>query len=126
MARDERMDARLWRWAQAVTVGDGSGYSSVSPLHPNWSPPTPGMRPTLKVSGASSDAAATHAAVRELSLRLRNTVVVHYCLRLPIAEQAGRLECAESTVHQRIDEAHRRLAALLAPGVAAGANGGGK
>ena len=113
MARDEQIEARLLRWAAGVTVGDGSGYSSVNPLHPNWSPPTPGMRPTMKVAGAS-DVGETHRAIAQLSQRLRNTVVVHYCLRLPLAEQAERLGCAESTVVQRLQAAHGDLLRILA------------
>lgn len=115
MARDQRIEARLQRWAQWVTVGDGSGYAAVNTLHPNWSPPTPGMRPSLKVA-KGSDAPQTHRAIRRLSLRLANTLVVHYCLRLPLADQAARLECAESTVGQRVEEAHRRLLSILDEG----------
>lgn len=113
MARDAAIDARLQRWAEAVTVGDGSGYAVVNPLHPNWSPPTAGVRPGMKVARAS-DVGETHRAIRRLSLRLANTVVVHYCLRLPMADQAERLECDVSTVGRRVEEAHRQLLALLA------------
>lgn len=112
MARDPRIEARLQRWAQWVTVGDGSGYAAVNTLHPNWSPPTPGMRPSLKVA-KGSDAAQTHRAIGQLSVRLANTVVVHYCRKLSLADQAARLDCAESTVGQRVEEAHRRLLAIL-------------
>lgn len=114
MARDERVEARLQRWAQAVTVGDGSGYAAVNPLHPNWSPPTAGVRPGMKVAAVrSSDVAETHRAIGRLSVRLANTVVVHYCYRLTLAEQAERLECSLSTVGQRVEEAHRQLLGLL-------------
>lgn len=112
MARDVHIEARLQRWAAAVTLGDGSGYPATCVLHPEWQPPAPGQTPTLKTAPAS-DVRATHRALEKLSMRLRNTVVVHYCLRVSLAEQALRLECAEGTVHGRIEQAHRELMRLL-------------
>jgi DNA-directed RNA polymerase specialized sigma24 family protein len=112
MARDPRIEARLQRWADWVSVGDGSGYPVMSVLHSEWQPPSPGVTPTMKVS-SSSDVRATHRAVGRLSQRLANTLVVHYCMKLPLAEQAMRLDCAESTVMQRVDLAHRQLLGLL-------------
>lgn len=114
MARDAAIEARLQRWAQAVTVGDGSGYPSVSVLHKDWLPPSPGVTPTLKVSAASSDVRETHRAIGRLSQRLANTLVVHYCLKGPIDEQAARLGCVRQTVYERVESAHKQLAALLA------------
>lgn len=55
----------------------------------------------------------THAAVSALSMRLANTVVVHYLLRLSLAEQAERLSCQVSTVHARLEQAHREIAQHL-------------
>lgn len=112
MARDNEIHARLLAWAQYVTVGDGSGYPAMSVLHPEWQPPAPGTTPTMKVS-APSMAAQTHRAIGMLSLRLANTLVVHYVLKLPLAEQAERLECAEPTVYARVEAAHRQLRGLL-------------
>jgi DNA-directed RNA polymerase specialized sigma24 family protein len=112
MARRADIEARLQRWAQVVTVGDGSGFPAVNVLDRSWSPPSPGTTPTLKVA-KQGDAAETHSAIRQLSMRLRNTVVAHYCLKLGAAEHAERVGCAPSTVHARIDEAHRQLAAAL-------------
>ena len=106
MARDPHIETRLIIWAQWLTTGDGSGYPTMSVLHPEWSPPSPGVLPTLMVA-APSTARQTHRAVRALSMRLANTLFVHYCMKLPISEQAVRLECAERTVHGRIEEAHR-------------------
>lgn len=108
MARDEAMHQRLLAWAAWVTVGDGSGFPTMSVLHQNWSPPAPGTTPSMKVSAPSS-AKQTHRIVATWSLRQRNTVVLYYCTQLPVAEQAARLECAERTVHARISAAHRAL-----------------
>jgi DNA-directed RNA polymerase specialized sigma24 family protein len=113
MARDLFIEGRLQRWAVAVTVGDGSGYPVMSVLHEEWQPPSPGVTPTMKV-GVHSDVRETHAALRVLSQRLQNTVVAHYCMKLPIADQALLLECAGSTIHARIDLVHRLLPGILA------------
>lgn len=110
MARDAGIEARLQRWAESLLVGDGTGYPSISAVHPDWSPPSPGQRPAMKVHGGS-DVHATHQAVAQLPLRLRNTVVMYYVLKLPLADQAERLQCAPDTVLDRIDRAHRLLRA---------------
>jgi DNA-directed RNA polymerase specialized sigma24 family protein len=115
MARDEQMHHRLLEWAQWRKVGDGSGYPTMSVLHEDWSPPSPGITPTMKVASPSS-ARQTHRAVQSLSARLRNTVALHYLTNLPIAEQAARLECAECTVHARIEQAQGLLRAALVGG----------
>lgn len=112
MARDMDIEARLQRWAQWITVGDGSGYARVNTLHPNWSPPTKGVRPGMKV-GHGSDAPQTHRAVKRLSQRLQDTLVVHYCKRLTLAEQAAALGCTESAIGPRVQRAHRELLAML-------------
>lgn len=113
--RDEAIDARLQRWAQWVTAGEGSGFPTMSVLHREWTPPSPGTTPTLKVA-ASSDVRQTHRALAKLSLRLRNTVVVHYCHKVPLAEQARRLDCAESTVVARIPVIHQLVRLALREG----------
>lgn len=115
MARDDGIEARLQRWAQAVTVGDGSGYPTMCVLHKDWSPPSPGVTPTLKVA-AASDVRETHRAIGKLSQRLANTLVVHYCIKGAVEEQAKRLECAPRTVHERVETAHRLLRQILLGG----------
>jgi DNA-directed RNA polymerase specialized sigma24 family protein len=112
MARDDRIEARLRRWAEASTVGDGSGYPVMSTIHADWTPPSPGITPTLKVAPAS-DVGETHRAIARLSMRLRDTVVIHYVQRPSLPEQALRLRCSEATVYTRVEEAHRQLARLL-------------
>lgn len=114
--RDEEIDARLQRWAQAVTVGDGSGYPSMSVIHPNWMPPTKGTTPVMKTTSKGGDVLQTVWAIDQLSLRLKNSVVVYYCMKLPIADQAALLDCAESTVHARVKEARRQIGGFLAAG----------
>ena len=84
----------------------------MSVIHPEWQPPSPGTTPSMKVASAS-DARQTHRAIARLSQRQANTLVVHYVLKLSLANQAQRLGCAESTVTARIAHAHARLAGLL-------------
>lgn len=115
MARIDWVEERLLRWAQAVTVGDGSGFPVMSVLHEDWMPPSPGVTPSMKVSTGRNDAASTHRAILLLSTRLRDTIAVHYAMRLPLSEQALRLGCAIDTVHGRVESAHRLLASLFSP-----------
>jgi len=112
MGKDDRMEALLVEWGQWATVGDGSGFSTMSVLHPDWSPPSPGLTPTMKTSHPSR-ARATHRAIATLSQRLGNTLVMHYCMRLPLAEQALRLDCSVSTVVARVAYAHGLLRGIL-------------
>lgn len=90
--------------------GDGSGYPTMSVLHQDWSPPSPGQTPTLKVSMSSGEAMRMHAAIAALPMRSRNTLVVHYCQRLTIEQQAAALGCQPDTVKNRIEVLHRTLA----------------
>jgi DNA-directed RNA polymerase specialized sigma24 family protein len=112
MPKIDRIEMRLVRWAEYVTVGDGSGYPSKSVLHDSWMPPTPGTTTTLKVA-APTDARQTHRAIGFLSRRLANTVVMHYVLKPAIDEQAERLGCAIPTVYTRVEQAHRQLQQFL-------------
>ncbi|WP_320426482.1 hypothetical protein [Roseateles agri] len=112
MGKDERIERLLIEWAQWLQVGDGSGFSTMSVLHPDWSPPSPGLTPTMK-TGVHSSARRTHRAVSALSVRMGNTLVVHYCLRLSLADQAERLQCSASTVTQRVARAHLLLRPAL-------------
>lgn len=114
MAKILWVDEALQRWAAAVAgAGDGSGYPTMSVLHEDWSPPAPGQTPTLKVVHGTGDARRVHAALALLTMRQRNTVVVHYCRRLSLAEQGELLGCEADTVTKRIGDIHRALARLL-------------
>jgi DNA-directed RNA polymerase specialized sigma24 family protein len=114
MARDEAMHRLLLEWAQWVMVGNGSGFPSMSVLHPNWSPPSPGTTPAFKTSGASAELLRVHRIVCAMSERMRQTVWLVYCYRnLGPVEVARRLCVAEGTVHKRIELAHRVLLAKL-------------
>lgn len=110
MARDAVIEQRLLTWAEWLKVGDGSGFPVKSVLHEDWSPPGKGVTPTLKVSRASHQVRATHAAVQALRPSLLATVVAHYVVRMSNEETAAVLECRPATVCERIDRAHRELA----------------
>ena len=103
------MHRRLLEWAAWSMVGDGSGYPTMSVLHEDWSPPSPGVTPTMKVSAPNS-ARRTQRVIAGWSARLRNTVVLHYCCPgLTVAEQADRLQCVPATLYQRVEQAHMLL-----------------
>lgn len=112
MARDAAMEARLLRWAEYRKSGDGSGYPVKNTLSADWSPPSPGMTPTLKTV-PHNDARQTDRLVRKLSERMQATLVAHYIKRLSAAQAADVLGCRPDTVHARIEAAHRALMVLL-------------
>lgn len=112
----EDVEARLQRWATAVSVGDGSGYPSMSVIHPNWMPPTKGSKPMLKSVRGGHDVQATHRSIGQLSLKQRDAVCLHYVYRLSTGLHAERAGCAERTVRERLDAARRALAAMWSAG----------
>lgn len=116
MARIEEVDRRLWLWAEALKVGDGNGYPAKNTLHEDWSPPGPGITPTMKVCAVGADVRTMTAAVRELSQTVQATLVAHYLLRMAVVDIAAMMECKPDTVHARIEAAHRALAARLLVG----------
>lgn len=117
MSRIGWVDDMLQRWALAVTVGDGSGYPVKSVLHPSWSPPTPGLTPTLKSVPSNRRVRLLHQALVELGHerpKLLATVTAVYVLKRPAAEAAALVDgCQPDTIGKRVEEAHRWLAARL-------------
>lgn len=115
MARDPGIDNMLQRWAERVTVGNGSGFPTMSTLHPSWQPPPPGQMPTMRTFKGDDygEAAQMHRLVARLSTKQFNAVVAHYLLHVPMAEQAKRLGCGERTVIERVERAQRELRAWL-------------
>lgn len=105
------MEARLLRWAEYRKTGDGSGYPVTNVLSLDWSPPSPGLTPTMKVA-PHNDARQTDRLVRRLTERMQATLVAHYIKRLTAAQAADVLECRPDTVHARIEAAHRALMVL--------------
>lgn len=112
MARIDWVDQRLREWATWLVVGDGSGYSSKCTLHPEWSPPTPGTTPTMKVAPASH-AARTHRAVVQMSERMQQTLKLRYCTQMSLQDQADMLGCQVATLESRLWQAHKLLAGVL-------------
>ena len=112
MARNQMIEQRLQDWAQWMKVGDGSGYPTKCTIHPMWSPPSAGITPTMKV-GHASTAPQTGRAIRMLSERLQNTLVLHYVTNLSVVDQAARLSCKPETVDARLRTAHRLLLVAL-------------
>jgi DNA-directed RNA polymerase specialized sigma24 family protein len=112
MARDAGIEARLLRWAEWCHSGDGSGYPVKSVLHEDWSPPSPGMTPTLRVA-PHNDARQTQRLVGQLSERMQLALLLHYVKRMPAAHAADVMECRPDTVHARIEAAHGALLRLL-------------
>ena len=119
MAKIERIERMLVAWAQAVTVGDGSGFPTKSVLHPSWSPPSGGVLPAMKAQ-VSGSARRTHRLLASvLTGKQLAAVVAHYCIKGTMAHQAQLLDCAEATVVLRVEAAHAALAVALDEGVIA-------
>lgn len=111
MARLDEIDRLLWLWAETLKVGDGSGYPTKAVLHPDWSPPSPGITPTLKVSSRRRDAVGP--LVGRLPDSLKATLAAKYLLRMSDREAAAALDCAVATVGQRVTRAQQLLARWL-------------
>lgn len=107
----ERLERLLVAWGQWIgSGGRGDGFPKKNVLHESWLPPARGSVPMMAVGVAGRQAElALHEAIDRLSVRLKNTLVVVYVLKLSAAEQALRLECAEATVRERVRDAKRRL-----------------
>lgn len=110
MARIEEIDTLLWQWAERLKAGDGSGYPTMCTVHPDWSPPSPGVTPTMKVSRARRG--EIDRMVERLPDSLRATLVAHYLLRMSDTDAAAVLGCAVPTVGQRIVRAHQLIAGM--------------
>lgn len=119
------VEARLLAWAAWRTSGGcADGFPSKSVLHPSWSPPSPGVRPTLHVSGRSEvGQRRMDALIGGLSLRLRDALYVVYIKRMAPAEQAAQLRCQQATVRARVIEAKRQLGVMLRGGFTSYRNG---
>jgi RNA polymerase sigma-70 factor (sigma-E family) len=63
------------------------------------------------------------AALQRLSLPLREVLVLHHCLDLPVEEVAAHTGVTAGTVKSRLARGRERLAELLAPAAIGGAAG---
>lgn len=108
------MEARLQAWAAWLrTARQGEGFPVTNVLHSSWTPPAQGSTPTLKAAmGPRCQAERSmHGRIGELGVRLRDTLIVVYVLRVPAAEQGARLGCQASTVRARVIDAKSLLSA---------------
>ena len=109
----DEIEARLLRWAELVKGGgDGSGYPVKCTLHEDWSPPSPGMTPSMKVV-PSSDAMGTHRCIANMTAKHRAALVARYVLRMTYREAGEQMQCQEETARARTDAARRELARML-------------
>lgn len=112
------VEARLLAWAAWRTAGGcADGFPSKSVLHPSWSPPSPGITPTLHVSGRSEEQQRQmDGLIGGLTVKLRDALYVVYIKRMAPADQAKHLRCQECTVRARVVEAKRQLGVALRGG----------
>lgn len=122
--RVDAVERRLVEWAAWFNAGGAScdgGWPVKNILHPSWLPPSGGASPSLPAGRrADTREREVHRAIARLSDRTIAAVVVHYCKRWTLAQQAQALGCSEAAVGVRIARAHERLAVVLSEGIAAG------
>lgn len=122
--RVEAVERRLVEWAAWFNAGGAScdgGWPVKNILHPSWLPPSGGASPSMPAGRrADTREREVHKAIALLSDRTIAAVVVRYCKRWTLAQQAEALGCSEAAVGVRIGRAHERLAVVLAGGIAAG------
>jgi hypothetical protein len=110
MARLEWIEERLQNWARWKLMRGGGelGYAAVDLLNPNAGRDgyVQSAIPTSEVEAAETDGAISRLNPRGLALSVHEFYVGHG----GIADKAGRLHCGVSTLHRRIDDAHRQLA----------------
>ena len=115
--RIEAIERRLHDWAAWFNSGgcvvDG-GWPVKNILHPSWLPPGGGSStPVAAVARSDLLERATHKAIGTLSDKLIATVVVHYCRRMTLEQQAQALGCRPAAVGVRVERAHEQLAQVL-------------
>jgi len=110
MARIEWVHARLLQWAAWKASRDAkqSGFPKVNVIGRWWEPPN-GREAQAFIPIDDTEAFATEQAVRGLDTRLQETVEQHYIASGSMSDDARALGCSISTVHARIEEAHRKL-----------------
>ncbi len=109
----DALERRLLNWGAWLAGGHQVGYPMTSVLHENWMPPAPGQLPTRQAARSTAQERQLHGLVQQLSLKLRNTLVVVYVMRAPVAERALRLQCEAGTVRVRVTQAKAQLHAML-------------
>ncbi len=116
MARIEWVEERLLNWARWISrkKDRGQGYPTQNVLARFW------MGGRYREAEAhipinDVEAFATHKAIEQLPAHLRDTVHQVYLTDGSVTDDAATLGCAVSTVHARVEEAHRRLNEALRP-----------
>jgi len=82
----------------------------MSVIHPNWTPPSQGMSARMPMPARSTLAEqAMDAAIRDLSVKLRDSLYVVYVKRASVLQRSEMLQCKPGTVDARVREAKRQL-----------------
>lgn len=109
MARNEEMERRLLNWARwRLTRGMGKlGYARTNLEEGTGDRSNP--FPDAPVPTNDIEASETDDAVQRLPSDLRRTVEVCYVLGRSERERLAKLCISKTTMHQRIERAHRLL-----------------
>lgn len=115
-ATTDAMERRLREWGSWLAAGCSTtgGYPTKSVLHPEWSPPSSGSRPAMKVATVRDNRErAVHAVVCAMSHRLQQTLIVQYVINVSLEERLTRLGCGKATLYARVTAAKRTIGAEL-------------
>ena len=109
MAKIEDIERRLRNWARwRLTQGAGPlGYAAVRPDGNEAGVRTPYEDAPIPTNGI--EASETEDAVRRLPSELKRAVEVYYVEGRSERDMLRRLCVTKSTMHARIDQAHRAL-----------------
>lgn len=107
MARIEWVDARLWNWARWKhgARSGGLGYASV-----NMSGVLSDRNPEPRIPINDDEACTTEAALKTLLPEVQRVVEEYYLRPGPVETIARDLGIGLSTLHARMDRAHRGIA----------------
>lgn len=110
MARIEWVHHRLLEWSRwLLTQGMGRlGYARSEPSEAIGGDPQPWAEAPVPIN--SIEASETHDAVQALPGELKATVIQWYTGPGTEADHIRKLVCSRSTLHTRIERAHRMLA----------------
>lgn len=114
MAKIDWIEKRLENWARwrLKRSANALGFPKQNVLARFWSPPR--NREAVAILPVDENEAWTlEQCIGALPLVLKQTVEQRYLTTGSVTDDANALGCGVSTVHARIEDAHRRLAEAL-------------
>jgi DNA-directed RNA polymerase specialized sigma24 family protein len=110
MARIEWVDARLWNWARWKhgARSGGLGYATL-----DMSSVLSDRNPEARIPINDDEASTTEVALKTLVREVQQVVEEYYLRPGPVDTIARELGIGTSTLHARMDRAHRGIAGWI-------------